>query len=544
MKKIKKLFTVVLLVSIVVSTFVIPSSALPINSDMTDSYNYSYFGDSILAPNAYRTAAVLNWSDLGVESNFSPVDLLTKGDYLYVVDAGNNSIIILDKQFQVVKTISELVGSEEYEIPDVIKTIINEAGEEVTDSSMLTANRYGFNNPQGIYVDDDGMIYVADTGNRRIVVCNTDGVVSNVIQDIKISVLGDSYVFQPTKLVVDAAGGINVLANGVNRGIMVFDDDGTFRQFTGAPNVSINAAEWFWRMLATEEQKASLIKYVPTEYSNITVDSRKFTYATVSTLNYEEYNAAALTIGTSSETGSPIKRLSASGSDTLRRKGRLAIVGDIFYYNGSPQIVDVCVNDSDIYTMLDQRSGRFFTYGPDGDLLYMGGGYGSQQGRFLNANSIAARDNNIIVSDGNTKTLTVFELTDYALTINSAIVTHNSGDYDKAEDLWREVASYNSGFYLAYIGMGKAEMRKAADSTLSRAESIEHYEQALEYFETANETTNYSKAFKELQKQSMSENFLYIVIGIIVIIIGCFVLYYFNKARKKKKLQAERGGNA
>ena len=87
-------------------------------------------------------------------------------------------------------------------------------------------------------------------------------------------------------------------------------------------------------------------------------------------------------------------------------------------------------------------------------------------------------------------------------------------------------------------------MRKATDSSISSEESLKHYEQALEYFEIANETTNYSKAFKELQKQSMSENFIFIVIGLVVVVAGCFVLYFLNKRRKKKKLLKERGGNA
>ena len=87
-------------------------------------------------------------------------------------------------------------------------------------------------------------------------------------------------------------------------------------------------------------------------------------------------------------------------------------------------------------------------------------------------------------------------------------------------------------------------MRKAADSSLSRSESIAHYQEALEYFEAANETTNYSKAYKELQKESMSENFVFIAVGFVVIVVGCIVLYYWNKARKKKKLKAERGGKA
>ena len=44
----------------------LPSFALPYNENMTDSYNYSYFGDIVGTPDAYRTSKVLAAADLGV----------------------------------------------------------------------------------------------------------------------------------------------------------------------------------------------------------------------------------------------------------------------------------------------------------------------------------------------------------------------------------------------------------------------------------------------------------------------------------------------
>ncbi len=527
----KTAISLVLLTAMIVSV-ALPVAALPINSDIADNYLYNYNGIAVQAPLAYKAVKVLGGEDIGVDRQFQPADLYVRDSLLYIVDKGGNRIIVLDEDYQVVSIITELKNA-----PNLYTYIpgkTNSDGSPYQDTEMLSHNKNTFYGPEGIYVDEEGMLYVADTQNRRIVICDINGNVSNVIQGVDVDVISD-YVFKPVKIVVDRTGSFEVIGYAVNRGLLEIDSDGTFRSFLGAPPVTYNAADWFWRMIATDEQKKQLVKYVPTEYSNINIDDRGFIYATISTISGIELLSA---ISSDSVSGSlaPVKKLSPAGSDVLRRTGEYPPVGDLdFLVTTSPQIVDVAVdNESGRYTIIDSRSGRFFTYDPDGNLLYMGGGSSTDQnGRFRTANSIAIRGEHIIISDIGNKSITVYETTEYARLINAAVTANSKGNFEEAADIWRDVTKFNSTMYIAYIGLGKAEMRQAmANYDETR---FEHYENALVYYEKATEKDNYSKAYGELRKEELSKNFNLIAISLIVIVVGIITLYFVSKALKNKK---------
>ncbi len=520
------------LLTIMIVSAAIPAAALPITSSIADNYLYNYNGKAVQAPLAYKAVKVLGYSELGLDRSFQPADLYVRDSYLYIVDKGGNRIVVVDEDYQVVSIISELKNAPS--LYTYIPGRTNSDGSPYQDVEMLSHNRNQFYAPEGIYVDEDGMIYVADTQNRRIVCCDINGNVSSVIQGVDVGVI-DNYVFKPLKLVVDRTGSFQVIAYAVNRGLLEIDNEGNFRSFIGAPPVTYNAADWFWRLIATDEQKKQLVKYVPTEYSNINIDDRGFIYATISTIDAAELLSA---ISSDSVEGAlaPVKKLSPSGSDVLRRTGENPPVGDLeFDRTSSPQVVDVAVDaESGRYTIIDSRSGRFFTYDPDGNLLYMGGGSSTDQnGRFRTANSIAIRGEHIIISDIGNKSITIYETTEYARLINAAVAANSAGRFEEAAEIWKEVTTFNSSMYIAYIGLGKAEMRQAmASYDESR---FEHYEQALIYYSKATEKENYSKAYTELRKEELSQNFTLIFVSVIVVIVGIVVIYFVRKVQKNKK---------
>jgi DNA-binding beta-propeller fold protein YncE len=78
--------------------------------------------------------------------------------------------------------------------------------------------------PRGIFVDNKGMIYVADTGNDRVQVLNPDGSYSNMFGE---SGTGDGEFRAPMSVAVNAKGNIYV-ADSRNKKIKAFSQDGIF----------------------------------------------------------------------------------------------------------------------------------------------------------------------------------------------------------------------------------------------------------------------------------------------------------------------------
>ena len=63
-----------------------------------------------------------------------------------------------------------------------------------------------FQSPKGVFVDGEGDIYVADTGNSRIVVLNADGEVKRIYLKPESRFLDKLFKYEPTKVGVGVNG--------------------------------------------------------------------------------------------------------------------------------------------------------------------------------------------------------------------------------------------------------------------------------------------------------------------------------------------------
>ncbi|MFD1135192.1 NHL repeat-containing protein [Paenibacillus sp. PDC88] len=375
-----------------------------------------------------------------------------------------------------------------------------------------------FNMPSGITVNKAGDLYIADTENKRIVVLSPEGEWIKTIENPQSEVLGASFSFVPLKLAVDDAGRVFVTSRGAYEGILQFDESGEFIGYVGTIQVRRNFVDYLWRLIATDAQKNQMALYIPTEFSNIDMGEKGFVYAT--------------NIDPGSST--PIKRLNPSGEDVLKRYGYFDVKGDIRYrsmgVNGGPsKLVDIKYQGNGMYSVLDSLRGRIFTYDHEGNLLYIYGGIGTQVGTFSTPVAIEKLGNQHVVLDQGKETITLFSPTSYGSAINDAVTAHYNGDDEASVAKWREVLRLNANYDIAYIGIGK--------SLLYAKENKE----AMEHFKLGMDRKNYSVAFKRYRKEVLQEHFgTILTIGTTAVIV--FAGYRWSKSwRKRRKEQHEAG---
>ena len=436
---------------------------------------------------------------------------------------------------------------------------------------------------EGVTVTKDG-IYIADTGNSRVIRINLetglvdgvyltpdDTVFYQVSTGMKINdATGQLGVktFKPQKVAVDQTGRLYAIANGVYEGIMEFHKSGAFNRFLGKNEVVANPLKKFWSKIFSETQIENMTKDLPPEFTNIAMDSSGFLFAT----SYADADATT--------NANLVKMINTSGKDILKRNGYVTPDGDAVYLTtatedgvitGMSQLVGVTVSSNGNFTVVDSLRGRLFTYDNEGNLLYITGeqpGGKEQAGSTTLSNCIidpvairyferdsgeVDKDGNVImeevllVLDTSSKSILLFKTTEFGEAVNTAtslyqrgIVedvykTDEDGNLVKGEDgepilvqagaetYWRQVVKMNTNYELAYLGIGKALLRRG------------EYQEAMEYFKLAHNANYYSKAYREYRDIILSENFNWIMTGIILLVVLWITLSY-KKTLKKRNL--------
>ncbi len=454
----------------------LPVTALANDSLPYDCYNYDYWNNILYTPAPYVpddaiSGASLQWQDQPLGAFRSPQDLCVSPDgKLYIADTGNNRIVVLD---------------------DDLKTVL-----QVIDGFEADGKKETFSAPYGVAVSENKQLYVADSQNHRIVVLELDGAFVKYVRDPQSEVLSGSFVFTPLKVSVDYADRVYCVAQNVFQGIMVFTAEGDFTGFFGTISVKISLWEKFWRKLATKEERSKQQLYIPTEFTGIDVDDEGFVYAS----NKDTDGIQA------------VRRLNPRGEDVIRKGLKENLGGDRFFgtvgnYSGPSQIVDVVYRDHGIYSLLDSRRGRVFTYDHEGNLLYIFGGIGTQEGTFRTPAAIEQLGNRLLVLDSQQANVNIFSETQYGALINQAVGLRYDGDESQAVPLWREVLRLDENNELANSGIGKAYL-SAGDN-----------EKALTYLRRGMNRAYYSVAYKRWRNEALRDNISWILTGVIVLVI-------------------------
>jgi hypothetical protein len=200
---------------------------------------------------------------------------------------------------------------------------------------------------------------------------------------------------------------------------------------------------------------------------------------------------------------------------------KLSVTDEIF---GPSTITDVAIGPEKTWSIIDNKRSKVFTYDFDGNLLFAFGDIGSMLGNISKEGleAVVYQGDNLLLLDKQEARFTVYERTEYGDVLINALHNQNERNYDAAINDWREILKRNSNFDAAYIGIGNALYR---DHKLA---------EALEYYEAAYDTENYSVAYKDMRKEWLASWIWLIPIVVIAICIGWSkFMKYANKVNKR-----------
>ena len=472
MRKMKRIGALLLCVLLMVTAG--PAHAVTERSGAYETYNYSFEDNSELASAAaYVPVRTIRASDLGLEAFRTLSDLYVdeESGAVYLADTDNNRIIRTDLDFRQAEVFTEADGTP-------------------------------FAQPRGVYVQS-GALYVADTGNRRVV--KLDAVTGETLAAYgkpDSPQFSQGVDFKPQKVVVTEQGEISIVCEGIYEGLVTIDQTGEFQGYSGTIPVKPSLWDLFWRLLSTREQLKSMSSFLPVTYINIDLDEKGFIMAT----SQAEQSTMA----------NSVQRLNPGGNDVLINNSGQKLVGDSGnLYDGRATGVsvlqDVACLPGGMFACVDVRRSKIYLYDDEGEMLFAFGGLGGQEGNIAVPSAVDSKGFTLYVADSSLGQINIFEPTAYGRCLIQGIIDYNNSDYAASKANFTEAFRYNTNCELAYLGIGRAQMREGL------------YKDAMASFRLAGNRTYYSRALEQYRAEVLDEHFAVIFAVIVLALIALVV---------------------
>ena len=394
------------------------------------------------------------------------------------------------------------------------------------------------NSPSDMHVTDDGLIYVADTGNARIVVGDLEGNLVKIIgegilktpkgvyvtenKDVYVAdrdakrifqfnesgelikeygkptspLYGEELDFLPLKLVVNEAGIMYIVCESNTNGIVQISptEGGTFLGYFGTNTASASPWLIFRRMIATDAQRAKMVSNTPSTPDNLCIDGDGLIYT--------------VTRGEKSDT---LKRLNIAGANVIEPET----------YDEIPAAV-AAGNHDNVYMVSQQ--GYIYELNSEGESLFVFGGMDDGTQRVGLCTLVSAIDvdlqDRIYILDMDKCQIQVFEPTEFTDLMHEALNLYSTGRYTESKEPLNEVLEMNSMFDYANMAMGRAYFQE------------ENYEAAQYYAKLAKDYIGYSDAAWEIRNLWLKDWIVPIIWAIVIFVVVKKIITVLDEKKK------------
>lgn len=357
-----------------------------------------------------------------------------------------------------------------------------------------------FQAPKGIYVTADGTIYVADSKAKAVFVFDQDWKLLKKLERPQVPAFGDT-PFDPAKVAADGRGNVYIVGEGVYSGVIQMSEEGEFQGFFAVNKTDLTTFQKLQTVFFTREQLSRLLNRNPVTFANVTLDDRGIVYT--------------VTLGKRRD---PIKKHKTNGSNMF---------AETVY--GFEDINDIWV-DENLLIYTASKRGYVDVYTAEGELLFEFGSYVSNLdvAGLYNALSTLAVDQNgyIWTIDGIKGYLQSYAPTAYARKVYEALGFYNSGHYEEALRTWDEVLAMNQMSVAAHDGIGKAYLSKY------------DFESAMEHFQVAGNHGLYSEAFWEIRNVWLQKYLVYFLAAAVLLYLAIVITERVDKERRLRRLKA------
>lgn len=365
-----------------------------------------------------------------------------------------------------------------------------------------TADGTAYVSPQGIFVDEFYHVFIADTGNARIVHLSPEGEFIESFVKPESNMLSGVEAFSPTKVIYNNNTGF--LYTVLGKQLLTIDSLNEFKGFFASNKVGFSLKNLFIRKFATKEQKKLLGQDEAVAFYNIC---------------YKNNRIYATTYGSSDN----IKVINNIGTDLIPSGSYGEIELDGERVRTEPILIDITANEYGIITTAQQNNSKIYQYDSDGRLLLAFGGKGTTAGYFSLISAIDTDSKgNLYILDSAANNIQVLEPTYFTQLIHRADYLYNAGDYGESLQLLNEIRSLSPSYTTARNKIGNIYYKQ------------KKYDAAMTEYKASGNKAAYAKAFEKQRYTFVKEHF--VLTAVLAAAAAVLLFVFIKKAAKQAKL--------